>query len=264
MSTPASEHARNVRIQPRSRSGLASNRSAAPSSPAPGFKLSDFAEECFQLTVEALLQFGFSREQSREAMSRALDLRKRTMPGTEAVRRYHQLSGMINTWRRDKRFLNLDGSPKVIPIRGRGASFETLAEKHAPRVPIKTLVDDLCRYGDVTRSSKNTLALVGSNVLLYQRTPEMGMATLNDNMRTLISTTLYNFSLPPEEKVGGNFQRVVRGCLTTKNYRKFAKYIRPQLQELCDLVDRDIDKGLGPRRNRRQCGMSIYLFQEPE
>ena len=262
MSTPADATSLKInrRVQPRPPRHRASARHP-PSAPV---DLGQFAQECFEVTIETLRELGFSRTRSREAMMRALHSRKRKRPSSDFLARYVQVGLIINTWRRDKRFLNSDGSPKVIPIYGRGASFETLARKHAPAVPIKTLVAYLCHHADATRSSKNTLALTGSNVLIYAKTPQMVIAALADNWQLLSSTLLHNLRIPVGTKNSGNFQRVVKGFLTTRDFRKFAIDIRPQLQDVCNVVEGHVDDGQGPKGNRKRCGMSIYLFQDSE
>jgi len=194
-------------------------------------------------------------------MKKALHSRSTRKPSLEILDRYMRIGSMLNRWRRDKRYLTAAGTPKVIPIRGRGASFETLAQKLAPAIPIETLVECICQHGDATRSSKDRLALIGSNVLIYKRTPQMTMSALNDNFRSLSSTTLRNMKIPQGLKGTGNFQRIVKGWLTKKDFRRFAKDIRPQLQDLCNVVEREIDDGEGQSGSKKSCGMSLYIFQ---
>jgi hypothetical protein len=197
-------------------------------------------------------------------MQRALHSRSKRKPSLEILDRYMRIGAMLNCWRRDKRYLTAAGTPKVIPIRGQGASFETLAQKLAPAIPIETLVECICQHGDATRPSKDRLALIGSNVLIYKRTPQMVMSALNDNFRSLSSTTLRNMKIPHGLKGTGNFQRIVKGWLTKKDFRKFAKDIRPQLQDLCNVVEAEIDDGKGRTGSKKSCGMSLYIFQNSD
>jgi hypothetical protein len=226
--------------------------------------LSDLAEECFRIAIDTLFELGFSHRQSSAAMKRALHEGSKGKPSLEILDRYHRLSSMLNCWRRDKRYLTPTGTPKVIPIRGRGATFETLARRLAPAIPLDTLVECICQHGDATRPSKDRLALIGSNVLIYKRTPQLAMSLLNDNLRSLSSTTLSNMKIPQELKGTGNFQRIVKGWLTKKDFRKFAKEIRPQLQDLCNVVEAELDDGKGRTGSKRSCGMSLYIFQNAD
>jgi hypothetical protein len=230
---------------------------------APSMDLRNLAAECFQIAAQVLMEFGLSRQETAAAMKRAMYARRKIMLSIEILRRYRQVGQMINFWRGDKRFKGADGPPKVIPIYGRGATFETLAHKFAPGAPIEQLVDFVCHHGDATRSTKNTLALVGSNVLIYAKSPEVTMAALNDNFRKLAGTFAKNTKIPKGQKASGLFQRTVDGFLSEKNFLKFAKDIRPQLQDLCNVVEAGLEDGRRPKgRDNRYCGMSLYLFQD--
>ncbi len=229
---------------------------------APTLDLRELAQECFQITVETLLELGLSRKQSDEAMTRALHSRRKSRPSSEMLQRYSEVSSILRGWRREKRFLTPEGEPKVLPVYGKGATFEALARKYAPGAPVKVLVDYICLYGDATRLTKNKVALVGSNVLIVEKTPQVAMAAINQNFRQLTYTILKNTNTPA--KGTGLFQRMVRGFLSEKGFQKFAKEIRPHLHDLCSVVDDALEPGRKVAGRKRMCGMSLYLFQDRE
>jgi len=226
-------------------------------------ELLGLAQECFEIVVEVLSDLGMSRTEIIAATKRARRSRTRTRPSARTLARYTQAGHLLNYWRRNKRYIGPEGAPRVIPIYGKGATFETLARKFAPDVPVGDFVNFICRYGDATRPNKNTLALVGSNVFIYEKKPEITLAALNENFRNLAGTLSKNKDLPPELRGGGLFQRIVNGFVEERAFRKFARDIRPQLQDLCDFVESTVDNGVGLRSpKRRYCGMSIFLFQD--
>jgi len=231
---------------------------------AEGNALRRLAQECFEISISVLLELGLSRSDTAVAIKHALRGRNKSKPSLEILGRYSQVGDMLSLWRRDKRYSERDGVPKVIPIYGKGATFERLARKCAPGIPVKHVLDIALHQCDVTLSTKKTVALVGSNVLIFSKKPHVTMAALNDNLRNLAMTLTRNVKLPAEKKSQGFFQRRVSGFMTEKEFLKVAQALRPQLQDLCDIIESAVDTAKGTNRSKRfNCGASLYLFQDP-
>ena len=59
-------------------------------------------------------------------------------------------------------------------------------------------------------AKKNTLALVGSHIVIYERALEIIIAAFNDHLRHLATTLTKNMKLPVEKSAAGFFQRTVQ------------------------------------------------------
>src|SRR5580658_2679020 len=66
-----------------------------------------------------------SPEDQRRAALRARKTTSRARPSARLMATINGSGDVLSTWRRDKRYLGPDGSPRVLPIRGRGATLET-------------------------------------------------------------------------------------------------------------------------------------------
>jgi hypothetical protein len=71
--------------------------------------------------------------------------------------------------------------------------------------------------------------------------------------------------MPADVQATGRFERLVTGVLSEKNFRKFARSVRPQLQDLCDRVDAAMQEpnpnGKLPEKGKK-CGIHLYVFRD--
>ena len=49
------------------------------------------------------------------------------------MEKHDAIADLLRSWRHDRHYVDAHGSPRVLPIRGKGASLETLARKFVPR-----------------------------------------------------------------------------------------------------------------------------------
>ena len=57
---------------------------------------------------------------------------------------------LLSGWHQDREFMSPGGRPLDLPPDGRGASFETLARRYAPDVPVSAMLKELKRVSAVT------------------------------------------------------------------------------------------------------------------
>jgi hypothetical protein len=156
----------------------------------------------------------------------------------------------------------------VLSIKGKGATFETLARPFVPTLPVEEVVEMICENAEVTRLKGDKIALIGSPVMIAPKTPEITVASLIFRFRRLAETTVYNAAIPANVKGTGRFERVVTGVLTDKEFREFSQSVRQQLQDLCDRVDAGM-KQPGPGSKSRakkgkSCGIGLYVFRDDD
>jgi hypothetical protein len=172
---------------------------------------------------------------------------------------------VLSTWRRDKRYRGSDGSPRVLPIRGKGATLETLVRKCVPQMPLEEVLTYICSHGDATLYKGDRVALLGTAAILTRRTPETTLAWLLTQFRHVADTTLHNAAIPAHKVKGvGLFQRQVAGWLSEKDFRLYAKEVFPQLQEVCAQLEAglSLDRRAKPRANRKECGVGLFVYQD--
>jgi hypothetical protein len=225
----------------------------------------ELAVEMNHIVQDVFLKLGVSRGKQRLAALRALRTKTRSRPSARFMAVIHGTGDVLSTWRRDKRYLGSDGSPRVLPIRGTGATLESLVRKCAPQMPLKDVLAYICSHGEATLYKGDRVALLGSAAILTQRTPEVTLAWLLTQFRHVADTMMHNAVIPADRVKGvGLFQRQVAGWLSEKNFRRYAKRVRPQLQEVCSQLEAglSLDHRAKPRANRKECGVGIFVYQD--
>ncbi len=221
--------------------------------------------EMNHIAQDVFLKLGVSPEEQRVATLRARKMKTRLRPSARLMAAIHGAGDVLSTWRRDRRYLGSDGSPRVLPIRGRGATLETLVRKCVPQMTLEEVLTYICSHGEATLYKRDRVALLGSAAVLTQRTPEITLAWMLTQFRHVADTTLRNAVIPAHQVKGvGLFQRQVAGWLSEKNFRLYAKEVFPQLQELCAQLEAglSIDRRAKPRANRKECGVGLFVYQD--
>jgi len=228
----------------------------------------DLLKEMHHIVLDTAVELGVSATDRRRALALAGKDKKRPRPSLSTIQPTYRLAGVLARWRLDKRYLRPDGSPRVLSIKGQGATFETLARTFVPTLPVEEVVEMICENAEVTRLKGDKIALIGSPVMIAPKTPEITVASLIFRFRRLAETTVYNAAIPANVKGTGRFERVVTGVLTDKEFREFSQSVRQQLQDLCDRVDAGM-KQPGPRSKSRakkgkSCGIGLYVFRDDD
>jgi hypothetical protein len=242
------------------------NRGASPLSPDIDGKralLLRLAQEFQQLTIESMQALGVDRKEQMAAYRRAIKgTAPRDRPSRALMARIVAISNLLSSWRRDKRYVDPDGSPRVLPIHGKGATLETLARKFVPTMSVSDLITVITRHGEATVYRGDQVALIGGSVLLTPKTAEMTLASLVTLVRRVAATMLLNASRPEGKKRSGRFERQVWGVLSEREFKKYAQAMRPQLQDLCDRAEAGLELADRKGRNAKLCGIAVVAFRD--
>jgi hypothetical protein len=233
--------------------------------PADRLLMVELLKEMHHIVLDTAAELGVSANDRRRAMTLAQKDATRLKPSQNLLQPNHGIAGLLGRWRRDKRFLRPDGTPRALSITGKGATLETLARQFVPNLPVSELADMICENAEVTRLKGNKIALVGSPVMITPKTPEITLASLILRFRRLAQTIVYDAAIPAHVKGTGRFERVVTGELSDKEFRAFSQSVRQQLQDLCDRVDAGIRQAKHPGKGRAKgtaCGIGLYVFRD--
>ncbi len=149
------------------------NRGHSPLSPATAGKhelLLKLAQELQQMMIESMEGLGLSRQEQMGTYRRASKgVGSKERPSTRLMERTSAISDLLSSWRRDRRYVDAAGSPRVLPINGKGASLETLARKFVPEMSVSEVLAAITRHGEATAYRGDKVALVGGSVVLMGR-----------------------------------------------------------------------------------------------
>jgi hypothetical protein len=236
----------------------------APATPDKRELLLKLAQELQEMTIESMEGLGVSRKEQMLSYRRASrGLGNKARPSAPLIDRISGIADLLSSWRRDRRYIQTDGSPRVLPIKGKGVSLETLGKKFVPDMSVGEVLTAVTRHGEATVYKGDSVALVGGSVLLTPKTAEMALALLVNRIRRISKTMLHNVSLPEGNKGHGRFERQVFGVLSEREFNEYARIMRTQLQDLCDRAESGLELAADKQgRKRKACGIGIFVFRD--
>lgn len=226
----------------------------------------DLAVELYQVASDLQTALGQSREQQSQAAELARRKRKRRRP-SDAVRKAGVgVSELLHVWRKHADYQNPDGTPLVLPIRGKGPSIEKLVRQHLPRVPLNKALAMICEQSEVLPCEDDKVALSGSSLVLTKTTPEATFAWLITQIRHIAETILYNTALPVSDRhrSHGRPERRISAVVSEEKFEEFVRWIRPKIAELSDEVESFLDPGANNTETGRgkRSGVIIAVYRD--
>jgi hypothetical protein len=220
-------------------------------------------KELHHIVLDTAAEIGVSTADRRRVIQHALKDSKRARPSETTMQSTLWVASILHRWRNDRRYRRPDGTPRVLSIEGKGVTLQALARRFVPDMPLRAVVDMICGNAEVTRLKGNKIALVGSPVMMMQKTSEVTLAYLILGIRRLTETIIHNATIPPHVTTG-RFERVVFGELSDKKFQEFSQSVRQQLQDLCDRVDQQLRPSTRVRARppMRSCGLGLYVFKD--
>ena len=111
---------------------------------------------------------------------------------------------VVGGWLSDADFLD-NHQPKVLPLKGPGASFESLVARYSGDISARAILDELVRVGVVTKPDKHTVNL-NHHGYIPENSEQEKIAILSTHVADLLSTAAHNLTC---EKKDTRFQRQV-------------------------------------------------------
>ena len=121
------------------------------------------------IAQDIFLKLGVSAEEQRTAALRARKTKTRLRPSARLMAAITGTGDVLSTWRRDKRYRGSDGSPRVLSIRGPGATLETLVRKCVPQMTLEEVLAFICSHGEATLYKGDRVACLGGCLRPYAK-----------------------------------------------------------------------------------------------
>src|SRR5450631_743235 len=117
--------------------------------------------ELFGVIRAALKQYGISAREQKKVFAQSQRKSDIKQVSVELLGQIRPLSDLLTTWFEDLPYVDAVGVPRVLKIKGRGATFESLAKRFLPEVPIAEVVALACRSANVGTLPGGRIALYG-------------------------------------------------------------------------------------------------------
>jgi len=228
--------------------------------------MTGLSQELYNVVTDAVRAIGASPAEQRRGLELALRSKRRLRPSQTVLENTMGVSLIVERWRRDPKYIDSGGGPKVLAIKGKGATLESLVKRYAPQLSLEQAVEMLCTQCEVRTLKGDRVALVGNPVQIMKKTPATSLAWMTGQLRRLAGTCVFNAKIPANKRGSGRFERRVSGALTPAQVKIWSREVRQRLQETSDRVE----EGLGPRNPKARtgkekiCGIGLYIFVDDD
>jgi hypothetical protein len=238
-----------------------------PLPPAPKIR-EDLSVEFFSLVRLALAKFGVTGAEQERAIERSRHQTRAPYVSGPLLRDTRGLCALLLEWSRDAEYLDPDGKPRVLAIRGAGATFERLARRFLPKKPLNDVVAMACATAEVTTRRGGKIALLGSIMVNVAKSPDNLLAHAIRQIDQLLETILHNAIVNRKGHSNGHMERMVLGVISAKEFDGFMSELRPQIYDLLQRVDSSVQqrqpKSTQSLRGATAVSVGVYVAREDD
>jgi Family of unknown function (DUF6502) len=222
------------------------------------------ALELYGIIHAALNQYGVSPRQQRMFFAQSQRSSNTKHASVELLGQIRPLGDLLTSWSEEMPYVDSVGTPRVLKIEGNGATFESLARRFLPEVPVADVVALACRTANVGTLPGGRIALYGDTMINLSKNPDGVLAQNILHVRQIVDTCLFNAHRDPDDKKPARQERIVTHVLTAMEFEKFQGEVRGQLQDLCERFDRLLnsaaERSTRQKQPRAQAGIGIYVY----
>jgi hypothetical protein len=193
--------------------------------------------ELFSLVRLALTQFGVAPAQQERAIERSRHLKSAPYVSGPLLRDTRGLCALLLEWSRDAEYVDSGGKPRVLDIKGSGATFERLARRFLPKKPLTEVVAMVCATAEVTTRPGGKIALLGGILVSVAKSRENLLAHAVRQIDQLLETILHNSVVHTKGNGNGRLERMVLGVISRSTFNDLMRELRPQIDDLLQRVD---------------------------
>lgn len=226
------------------------------------------AVELYTLVRLALGQLGVTEGAQRRAMERSRSLTQAPHVSGPLLRDTRGLCGLLLEWSREEEFLDAQGKPRILAIKGQGATFQTLAARFLPQVPLDRVVDMACATAEVATRPGGKIALLGGVLVNVVKSRNHLLAHAIRQIDQLLETILHNAGVHKKGRGTGRLERMVLGVISREQFNDLSTELQPQIDDLLQRVDSAM-QARQPKSRRSLTGatavsVSVYVSQEED
>ena len=232
-------------------------------------QLERLAIELYTVICRGLTLYGISIPRQRVLFRKSRPgVGKVTTVSAQLLEEFRSVSELLTTWLQELPYVDATGRPKVLSIRGRGATFESLARQFLPERSLDEVVALACQAGTVDVLSGGKIAVYGDPMINIAENPEAVLAQVICHITNIIQTVEFNAKRGRKDRSIGRFERLVNAPLSPTQFEIFRKSIRPQLDALCEHIDRVLMRlaRMQTRDKRRIAGggIGVYVYHRDD
>ena len=243
-------------------------RAQRPAKPSMILIREDLAVELYSLVRLALAQFGVTIAQQERAIARSRHRSSAPKVSGPLLKDMRGLGAILLEWSREPPYLDSEGKPRVLAIAGPGVTFEGLARRFLPDMPLTQVVSMACETAEVATRPGAKIALLGSILVKLVKSKEKYLAHAIRQTDQLLQTILHNRTIEQKRFTNGRMERMVSGVISRAQFKAFMRELRPQIYDLLLGVDSSVQryqpKSARALRGATAVSVGMYVSQDDD
>jgi hypothetical protein len=199
--------------------------------------MEDLAAELYAVVRFALSDFGVTTAQQQRARARSLRSKIAPRASGSVLLEGHFLGEILVAWTREAEYLDADGLPRVLAIKGPGATFETLCRQFLPNKSLAEVVAMVCRHGEVITRPGGKIALLGGVLIDITQSPVTTLSQGVRHVRQVLQTVLNNSRVRRQGYGEWQMERLAASVIPRAAFSGLMKELRPQIDDLCQRIE---------------------------
>ena len=228
----------------------------------------ELAVELYSLVSLALGKFGLNPSDRQIAFERSRGFKKAPTVSGPLLRDFRGLCSILLEWSRDAEYLDPDGKPRVLAVKGSGATFESLVKRFLPKKSLAQVVAMACATAEVTTRPGGKIALLGSILVNIANSTENLLAHAIRQIDQLLETILHNARVRRKGLSNGHMERMVTGVIDRAALKPLMSELKPQIYDLLQRVDSSVQqrqpKSARSLRDATAVSVGIYVSRQDD
>jgi hypothetical protein len=226
-------------------------------------EMAPMALELYSAVGAVLKHYGFTGLEIKQAFEGSQRLKSVPPASTQWGNQLRPVGNLMAAWTEELPYVDDSGRPRALDVKGRGATFESLAKRFFPGRPVAEVVELVGRFGSVGVLAGGKIALYGDALVNVTMMPQSSLAHIIRHIKQMVGTCLYNAKHARPGPIG-RIERIVTGFVSPEEFDKFNTMVRPQVHDLCDHVDKllnsSTDRARRPRPKSEAAGIGVYVY----
>jgi hypothetical protein len=224
-----------------------------------------FALGCELLAVclEMLTQHGLTRSELSRLRRLPLSKRAGIPASTKLFNDISDMGRLVSQWADSPEYVDTEGRPKVLPLKGPGPSFAALATRYFPGRSLKELVEIGIATKVLERVGSDKVGHLGACVLLTGK-PILLLGHAVRSIRWFLATASHNSGdLGPHATAWPERQAFAE--LSEDDFEEFLGFVRQPIINFSEMCNRWLMARSGRGRGRGRkifLGAQAYVFRD--
>lgn len=223
------------------------------------------ARELLGVCISALESYGLNQRRLMELAEDAASGDRRTPATTKALQDIYWMGELISEWAESADYLDSEGRPQVIRIKGKGVSLTSLVHKFFDGRSVEEILKLGCQTQVMERIGHDKVARFNSCVM-FTGNPLLTLAHSTRSVRRFLRSASYN-AWTPNDPAHSLPEQTAFNAVPEEDFPEFVRVMREQISSILEmgnrwLTSRATASRLSGSGKKVTIGIQAFVFRE--